>query len=302
MRATKLCKGLHYCSVQGQLLISVIWRELTRTRIFDAAAGLAFYFLLSMLPLLIVFASLLTYLPISDLFQQLLNMMAELVPPDSLTMVERIVASILTPHHGALSFGILGYLWSSIGAFSSLIYLLNNIYDVKQSRRWWRDRLQALLLACTSGGLVSVSLIALISGPRFGHLFGEVFPMLRDLEYLWPFLRITLTFVTFVAALELVYFLGPNIKQHFLASLPGAVFAISMWFLGSAALNFYLRHMVHYNVTYGSLGALIGLMLWCYITALAILIGAELNAELARRAKFRAQSEFREQNASVLNP
>jgi len=106
------------------------------------------------------------------------------------------------------------------------------------------------------------------------------------IEHLWPILRVALIGATFVTGLEFVYYLGPNSRHSFFSTLPGAVLAIAIWLVGSAGLNYYLSHLSNYNATYGSMGALIGLMLWLYITALAILIGAELNAELTKlRAK-----------------
>jgi membrane protein len=265
-------------------MVVVVYGELWRTRAFTIAAALAFYFLMSMVPLLIVFSSLLQFLPVPSVFQQLLNLMAELVPPDAMTFVERIVADILTPDRGKLlSFGILGYLWAASGGFSALIESLDIAYDVPVSRSWWRDRIRALLLTFSSGGLVSLSVLLLIAGPHFGHFITEVFPATNAFEHLWPILRLTLIGVTFVTALELIYYLGPNCRHSFLSTLPGAVVAIAMWILGSAGLNYYLGHLSNYNATYGSMGAVIGLMLWFYLTAMAVLIGAELNAELTKR-------------------
>jgi len=261
----------------------IVYRELGRTRAFTIAAALAFYFLLSMVPLLLVFSSLLQFFPIPDVFQQSLNLMAELVPPDALSLVERIVADILTPNRGKLlSFGILGYFWAAAGGFSALIDSLNIAFDVPVSS-WWQNRLRALLLTLTSGGLVSFSMVLLLVGPRFGHILVQMVLIPQPVEHLWPIVRVVLIGATFVAALELVYYLGPNKKHTFFSTLPGAVVAIVIWFLGSAGLNYYLAHLSNYNATYGSMGALIGLMLWLYLTALAILIGAELNAELTKR-------------------
>jgi membrane protein len=182
-----------------------------------------------------------------------------------------------------LSFGILSYIWSTTGGFTALITGLNVAYDVTTPRSWTRDRLQALILASTSGGLLTVSMLALIAGPHFGHFLGEVFPVPRAFERMWPMIRIATVFMTFVVALELVYFLGPNRRQRFKSTLPGAIVAIGLWFIGSAGLAFYLDHLAHYSRLYGGMGAIIGLMFWIYLTALAILIGAELNAELAKR-------------------
>src|SRR5277367_4600706 len=201
-------------------LTLIVYSELLRTRALTIAAALAFYFLLSMVPLLLVFSSLLQFLPISDIFQQSLNLMAELVPPDAMTLVERIVSDILAPNRGKLlSFGLLGYLWAASGGFSSLIESLDIAYDVPVSRPWWRDRIRALLLTLTSGGLASLSMLAFIAGPHFGHYLIAVFPMPDIIEHLWPALRLVIAFFTFVTGLEIVYYLGPNARHSFTSTL-----------------------------------------------------------------------------------
>jgi membrane protein len=264
-------------------LTVVVFNELNRTRAFTVAAALAFYFLWTLVPLLILFSSLLRFLPIPNLIQTLLNILSELVPPYAMTFVQQIVIGILGPSRTKLfSFGLAGYLWAASGGFSTLIEALDIAYDVPVSRPLWKDRLYALLLTMTSGGLAAVSVLAYIVGPHFGHLLRENFVMPPGIEYLWPVLRLATTFITFVAGLEIIYYLGPNARHTFKSTLPGAVLAIAVWFLGSSALSFYLAHFSDYDVTYGSMGALIGLMLWFYLTALAILLGAELNAEWAK--------------------
>lgn len=284
LKAARHTGRLHRWGSGAWRLIRTVYTELWRTRAFTVAAALAFYFLFSMVPLLVIFSSLLQFLPVPDVFQQLLNLMAGIVPPDSMTLVERIVADILTPNRGKLlSFGILGYIWTTSGGFSALIESLNIAYDVEIARSWWRDRLRALVLAFTSGGLVSLSVLLLIVGPHFGHFLTEVFPIPPPIEHFWPHFRLIFIFITFVTGLEFVYYLGPNCRHSFLSTFPGALFAITIWLLGSSVLNYYLGHISNYNVTYGSMGAIIGLMLWFYITGVAILIGAELNAELAKQ-------------------
>jgi membrane protein len=275
---------LHRWARPAWCLICTVYKELWRTRAFTIAAALAFYFLTSMVPLLVIFWSLLQFLPVPDVFQHLLDFMAEIVPPDSMTFVERIVSDILTPDRGKLlSFGVIGYLWAATGGFSALIESLDIAYDVPVSRPWWRDRLRALLLTFTSGGLVSLSVVLLISGPYLGHFLSQIFPFFRVIEHLWPLLRLALLGATFVTSVEFVYYLGPNCRHSFLSTLPGAIVAIAIWLIGSAGLNYYLTHLSNYNATYGSMGAVIGLMLWFYITALAMLIGAELNAEMMKQ-------------------
>lgn len=257
-----------------------LYKEVLRTRMLTIAAALAFYFLLSLIPLLVVFSSVLKFLPIPDLFQQLLNLMAVLVPAYAMKFVEQIVIGFLRPSRTKLlSVGIIGYLWTASGGFSSLIEALDVAYDVRVSRPWWLDRIRALELTLTSGGLVSISLLAYILGPRFGHFLRDYLSLPLPIAHLWPILRLVITFAAFVAALELIYYWGPNSHHSFVSTLPGAVLAIAIWFLSSWGLSFYLSNISDYNAIYGSMGALIGLMLWFYFTALAILLGAELNGE-----------------------
>ncbi|HZU09036.1 MAG TPA: YihY/virulence factor BrkB family protein [Pseudacidobacterium sp.] len=261
-------------------LTVVVYNELWRTRAFTAAAGLAYYFLLSLVPLIIVFASLLRFLPVNNIAFQLLGLIAALVPPQSMNLVLSAVAAILEPGHGkVLSFGVIGYLWAATGGFSALIEALNIAYDVEVSRPWWRDRLQAFLMTFTVGALGLFALLAILAGPHFGHLLMLIFPLPQSFGMLWPVLRWTIIVVTFIAGIELLYYLGPHARHSYWSTLPGALLAVGIWFAGSFGLSFYLSNMSSYNKTYGPLGAVIALMLWLYISGLAVLIGAELNAE-----------------------
>jgi membrane protein len=258
-------------------------RELQRTRVLDVAAGLAFWSMMSMIPLLMMVVSLLALLHLPSLIPEMLTVLAMLAPPSALSMVEKMVGALLTPHRGALSFGLLSYIWSSTGGFTSLISALDIAYDVKRERTWLRDRLQAILLTFTSGGLLTVSLLALLAGPGFLRFVNEITILPPAVQKLWPVIRVATVFICFVLALELAYFLGPHVKQRFKATLPGALFAIAVWFVGSAGLAFYLDHLSNLSKLYGGMGAVLALMFWVYLIALATLAGAELNAELAKR-------------------
>jgi membrane protein len=261
-----------------------VWTEMFRSRAFVVAAALSYYFLLSLVPLLIILSSLLAFLPIPNLFDQLLDLMAAIAPPDAMALVQKIMVGVLSPQgRGFLSFGVIGYLWSSSGGYSAVIEALDIAYGVEVSRPWWQDRLRALLLTLTTGALFSTSLLLLIAGANFGHMLEAVFPVPRGFAHLWPDVRIALTFLTFMVAILVMYVFGPNTKITFRSALPGAALAVSVWFAGSLGFTFYLRHFGDYNVMYGSLGAVIVLMLWFYIIAAAMLLGAEVNAQLAKR-------------------
>lgn len=264
-------------------LSATVYRELFRTRAFTMAAAMSYYFLLALLPLLIFLSAMLGYLPVPNLFGQLMDVLAVLVPPEAMQMVEHILASLLVPHRGGLlSFGLLSYLWTASGGFAASIEALNVAYDVEDTRGWWRDRLQALLLTLTTGLLILLGLMLIIAGPHFGHLLTELFPIPEAFADLWPVLRVATIFVIFVGAVEVQYYLAPNRRQSFMHTLPGSLVAVLGIFLCSAVLGYYFAHLSNYNKTYGSLGAVIILMLWLYMVALLFIVGAELNAELLK--------------------
>ena len=262
----------------------VLYNELDRTRALTFAAAVGFYMLLALVPLLMVASAMLGLLPIPNLFQQLLDMMSILAPPEAMTFLKALLKSILAPHPlRILSIGVLSYLWAATGCFAAMIDALNIAYDVKKPRPWWRDRLQALLLTFTSGGLSIICLLCLLAGPRFTQFLAYFVPLPAVANLLWPPLRIGVMLVAFATGVEVLFWLGPNRRTSLQDSLPGAAVSVAIWFVGSSGLSYYLDHLANYSATYGSLGAIIGLMLWLYLTALAILVGAELNAELIKR-------------------
>lgn len=266
----------------------VLFNEVLRTRALTIGAAVAFYSLMSLVPLLMVASALLSALPIPHLFDQLLAMVSMLVPPDAMKFVTGAVASIQTAHPAKiLSIGILSYLWAASGCFSSLIEALNIAYDVKVERSWWRDRVQALLLTLVCGGLALFSLLTTLAGPHVFAFLGRVLPIPYVFTVIWPPLRFLLILSTFITSVMLLYYLGPNRKVSFRSALPGAMLAVGCWFLGSLGLSFYISHFSDYSATYGSLGVIIILMLWLYLTAVSILVGAELNAEFWKQGRAR---------------
>lgn len=265
-------------------LSMVVFNEMNRTRVFTIGAAVAFFGLMSLVPLLMIASALLSILPIPHLFDQLLNLMATVVPPDAMAFVSKLLQSILTVHPARIfSIGILSYLWAASGCFSSLIEALDIAYDVPVERSWIRTRLVSLMLTLVCGGLCLVTLLCVLAGPPVIHFLSYVVPIPRLFDVMWPVVRSLLMFVTVVANVMLLYHLAPNRKTRFRTAMPGAAVAVIIWFIGSMGLDVYISHFSNYSATYGSLGTIIILMLWLYLTTVSILIGAELNAELWKR-------------------
>jgi membrane protein len=211
--------------------------------------------------------------------------MSRFVPAESMWTVREILKGVMNPpRSGLVSFGFLGTLWAATGGFSAMIEGLNVAYDVDETRPYWKTRGLAFILTFIVGGLTVLGLTLTLLGPRFGEWLarhGAVGPIFA---FVWPYLRWSVIFVTVVLAIELLYFWAPNVKQGFICTLPGAVISVAGWIATSYALGIYVSDFAQYNKTYGTLGGAIGLMLWFYITAAVILIGAEINSELLKAA------------------
>ncbi len=259
------------------------FRDIGRKHTGAYAAGLAYYFVLSLFPGLILLAAALACLPIPSLFPRLLDMMSRMVPSESMGLVRQISASLISPHGGALfSFGLVGVLWSVSTGFAALIEALNVAYDVPETRSFWKTRGVALLMAFGVGGLFLVALAFQVVGPDFGRWLADKFGLGPLLRLAWPYLRWGTTVAFTGGAIMATYKVAPNIRQRALQILPGALVATGLWILLSFGLGIYFRSFAHFNKTYGTLGAAVALMVWVYYTGFVILLGAELNSNLIR--------------------
>jgi membrane protein len=235
------------------------------------------------------------YLPVPDLFAQTWALMARVLPADTMGLVRRVLDDVITPNRGTfLSFGILGTLWTASGGFAAAIEALNIAYEVKDDRPFWKTRPLALALALMTGALLLVAFSVMVVGPRFGGWLAGQVHLSGLFVLLWPYIHWTIAIGFAILAVEALYFLAPNVKQRFLATLPGAVLAVGCWIGLSYLLGIYFRHFAHFNKTYGTLGAAIALMVWLYWTGFAMLVGAELNTELAKISR---QGKLEEKHA-----
>jgi membrane protein len=257
--------------------------DVLRKHTLQMAAALSYYFVLSLFPSLIVLSAIVAYLPVPNLFDQGMSMMARFLPPDSMGLVRRVLSDVITPNRGTfLSFGILGTLWTASGGFAAAIEALNIAYDVEDDRPFWKTRPLAVGLALMTGALMLVALSVMIVGPRFGEWLAGRVHLSYLFVLLWPYLHWSIAIGFTILAVEALYFLAPNVKQRFLATLPGAILAVGCWLALSYLLGLYFRHFANFNRTYGTLGAGIAMMTWLYWTGFCILVGAELNSELAK--------------------
>src|SRR5712692_3090056 len=201
---------------------------MVRNHTLQMAAALAYYFVLSLFPALIFLSAAGAYLPVPDLFNQALSLLARFLPADEMGLVWRVLADVVSPNKGTfLSLGVLGTLWAASGAFAATIEALNIAYDVRDDRPFWKTRPLAVGLAFLTGTLLLVALSVMVVGPRFGGWLAGRVHLSELFVLLWPYIHWTIAVGFAILAIEALYFLAPNLKQRFPAQwLP--------WVAGSA--------------------------------------------------------------------
>jgi membrane protein len=260
--------------------------DVLRHHTCQAAAALSYYFVLAIFPALILLSAVMGLFPLPGLFGRVLDLMSRLLPPDTMHLVSSALLSVLASRRGAwVSVGSLGLLWVTSAAFDALIETLDAAYDVNDPRPWWKTRALALALGAISGGFLTTALVVMILGPKFAEWLGHRVYLPRLFVLFWPVLHWVIAIGSTVLTVETLYFLAPNVKQRFLATLPGAVLAVGSWLGLSYLMGIYFRNFANYGRIYGTLAGFIVFMTWFYWTSFALLVGAELNAEIAKESR-----------------
>jgi len=268
--------------VQGAWLtikrsLITIYNDVYDEHLFVFAAGLSYYFVLSLFPLLVSMSSLLGYVPIPHLFEGLLSVMAKLVPGDGMSLVRNIVSDVSHKHRHFLTLGLVFTVWTASSGFAAIIDGLDLVYRVRETRRVWTTRPIALGLTLLAGSLLLVAVGLMVEGTYLGAWFTRKFDLNSAILAAWRYLRWGIAMMFGILAVQLLYHFGPNVKQRFRDSLTGAIVAVMTWVGLSYLLGSYFRDFETLDKTYGPLGAAIGLYVWFYVSGFAVLLGGEIN-------------------------
>jgi membrane protein len=261
-----------------------LWTRISDHDIFGRAAQLSYYFLLALFPLLLFLMSLLGYFAQagSDLRTKLLTYLATVMPYSAVTLVRTTLDEISRSSGGGkISIGILAALWAASNGMGAISDTLNVAYGVKERRPWWKVRLVSIGLTIMLSILIVVALAIVLYGGRIGDALAGHFGFSTAFTFAWKILQFPIALVFILLTFDLIYYFAPDDRRRGRKWWNiGAVTAVVLWLLVSFCFRLYLHFFNSYSVTYGSLGALIILMLWFYFTGLAILIGGEINSEL----------------------
>lgn len=247
------------------------------------ASALAYQVLFSIFPFVIFLIAVLGFLRLSQFFDWLRRHAEMVVPQQAMPQVNQVIDELQKQEGGLLSAGVLIALWTASAAVRATINALNVAYDVRESRPAWK--LYPLSILYTLGLailLVSVAVL-LVVGPRFMQWLTYQIGLEQLFVTLWAWLRWPAALVLMMLALALIYWAAPNVRHRFRLITPGAVVAVLVWVAASLGFDYYVRNFADYSATYGSIGAIVVLLLYFFLSAAVLLFGAEINAVVERR-------------------
>ena len=256
--------------------------EIKKDRATTLAAAQAYYYLLAIVPLLILLLAILPYLQIDP--DAAMDFIGSIMPGEvARTFEDTIVSVVTTPSGGLLTFGILGTLWSASNAMNAFIEATNEAYGVEETRSFIKKKAMAIVLTLFMLVAVIIALVLPIFGGAIIDAISSFLSLPEQTEIIFQVLRWVISIAVMSVVLACLYKFAPNKQFPFKEVLVGAVIATVLWQVVSLGFSIYVANFGSYSSTYGSLGGLIVLMLWFFLTGLILVIGAEINAVIHKR-------------------
>jgi len=279
----------------AHLKVPLSWADLFKRTFNEAiaddvlslAAQQAYYFFFALFPALLTFIAIASFFPIEDAMGQITSVLARIAPPDVLKIVQEQIAKISQSNQGGiLTFAFLLTLWSSSGAMVSIITTLNTAYDIMEGRPWWKVRLTAIALTMGIAAFILMSIGLILLGPALADRVASTLHAGGAFKVLWMVLQWPVVFAVVATGIGIIYYFAPDAEQEWVWITPGSILATVTWVIVSIGLKLYITYFGHYNETYGTIGGVIVLLLWFYLTGVAILFGAEFNAEIEHSSPY----------------
>lgn len=250
--------------------------------VLGLSAQLAYFFLLSLFPFLMFLITLLGYLPVDN--RLILELLSEYLPQDVTMMIEQNLTQLINHRSsGLLSIGAIGTLWSASNGFNALRRSFNKAYGVEKSRNYIMSRIIAIGLMFTIIFAIVIALLLPVFGNIIGNFLIQINFVSGAFEIMWNSFRWIMSTILFFCLFYVLYKLGPNYEKRKNYVLWGTLFATIMWQITSFGFAFYVDTLGNFSITYGSLGTVIVLMIWFYLSGIIITTGGVINAQITKR-------------------
>ena len=248
------------------------------------AAQLSYYFLMALFPALLLLLTIAGFILQGNAHfrDQLFQLLGEALPPSASELVDKTVKEVARAAGGLkLTFGLVFTLWSASGGVQAIMQTLNRCYGVAETRPFWKRALTAVGLTVAITVLVQIAMALVLFGPHIAVWLGKQLELGNAFVIAWRAVQYPFALLLMTFTYALIYHYGPNLPRarwHWIT--PGSVVGVFLWVVASFGFRLYLHYFNSYAKTYGSLGAVITLMIWLYVTGIAILLGGEVNAKI----------------------
>ena len=256
--------------------------------ILSLAAQQAYYFFFALFPALLFAIAVASFFPLQNLIDETVSMLSRFAPAEVTKIITDAMGALANSNSGGiLTFAFFVTIWSSSGAMVSIITTLNAAYDVTESRPWWKTRVIAIGLTIGLAFFVLVSMFLVIAGPTLAENIASRMNLGSVVTWTWWVLQWPVVFALVATAIGIVYYFAPDVEQDWVWITPGSVLATVLWVVVSLALKFYYQYVPSAsNPAYGAIGGIMVLMLWFYASGIALLLGAEMNAEIEHASPY----------------
>ena len=263
------------------------WREVVEDDVLGLAAQLSYYFFLALFPAMLFLLALASFFPLSNITDEVGRFLGPFVSPQMLELIQEQMRRLANNESGGLlTFGVAAALWSSSAALVSIVGALNRAYDIEEGRPWWKVRLVAVGLTVGVATVILVALSLVLVGATVAEALGQRTGWGEALEWTWLYLQWPLVFLLVATAIGCMYYFGPDADQDWAWITPGAVVATTLWLVASLLFKLYVANFTDYEGAYGTVGGVIVILLWFYVSGIALLTGAELNAEIEHASPY----------------
>jgi membrane protein len=264
-------------------LLKTTGKEILNDNVLGLAAQAAYNAFFSIFPFFLFAAPMISLFGDKEkTFSWLMNQLASVVPAEAIALVQGVLKDVVFSKNapGLVSVGAVLAAWSGGAVFGALINTLNTAYHVTETRPWWKRALIQLASVLVMGLLVGIASIVMLAGPEIAHAVGAKLHLDRYFVIAWTILQYPVAIALIVLAFYLIYRYLPNIKQHPRQILVGAVIGTVLWLFVTLLFRLYVTDFATYNKTYGTIGGVIVLLTWMYLSMIVLLAGGELNSEL----------------------
>lgn len=259
--------------------IKRMYKRYNDEQVSSIAGELSYFFLLSLFPFLFVLFQFISYLPIDH--QELFSFLEEYAPAEAATLIRTITNQIvIRSNTGLLSLGIIGTLWSASRGSNAVIRGINRAFDVEEERPFWKVLLMSFMITAGLMFIIVFSLLIPVFGQKIASIINELFEISIFPFQWWDIIRFLITFIVLYVVFTFVYYIIPNKKILIKDVLPGSLLATAGWIATSLVFSFYVNNFSNYSATYGSIGGIIILMTWIYLSCIVLILGGILNSEL----------------------